>query len=282
MRDKRYMISDASKIIDVEPHVLRYWEIELGVDIPRNELGHRFYKSEHVELLKSVKALKDKGFQLKAIKLLLPDIKKVEALEVERLYDLRDKLDIAMGLVGIDAYSKEPAGSDAECKSDVNLEGDNVVKGEKKELDNIMLEKDSEVNSLLETTEDSYKEMQDVKNEETGVGFTKEENSSIKEESSSKLIQFKNIMCGIMVDAMKENNENLTKAISDSITDSVIKELDYLLRMREEREEEHFKQLDRTIREYQLQRQQTAVARDMNSSKKKESKFFKKNNKVRI
>ena len=33
----RYMISDAAKKIDVEPHVLRYWEEELAVDIPRND-----------------------------------------------------------------------------------------------------------------------------------------------------------------------------------------------------------------------------------------------------
>ena len=38
---KRYMISDAAKLIDVETHVLRYWEEELDIQIPRNEMGHR-------------------------------------------------------------------------------------------------------------------------------------------------------------------------------------------------------------------------------------------------
>ena len=45
MEKVRYMISDAAAAVDVETHVLRYWEDELGLDVPRNELGHRYYTS---------------------------------------------------------------------------------------------------------------------------------------------------------------------------------------------------------------------------------------------
>ena len=45
MEKVRYMISDAAAAVDVETHVLRYWEDELGLDVPRNELGHRDRKS---------------------------------------------------------------------------------------------------------------------------------------------------------------------------------------------------------------------------------------------
>ena len=48
MNEKRYMISDAAKKIDVEPHVLRYWEDEIGIEIPRNEMGHRYYRKEDI------------------------------------------------------------------------------------------------------------------------------------------------------------------------------------------------------------------------------------------
>lgn len=41
MSETRYMISDASRLVDVEAHVLRYWEEELGLPIGRNEMGHR-------------------------------------------------------------------------------------------------------------------------------------------------------------------------------------------------------------------------------------------------
>ena len=41
MEKVRYMISDASSMVNVESHVLRYWEDELELNIPRNEMGHR-------------------------------------------------------------------------------------------------------------------------------------------------------------------------------------------------------------------------------------------------
>lgn len=39
MEKVRYMISDASSMVNVESHVLRYWEDELELNIPRNEMG---------------------------------------------------------------------------------------------------------------------------------------------------------------------------------------------------------------------------------------------------
>ena len=35
MAETRYIISDAARMINVEPHVLRYWEEELAIEIPR-------------------------------------------------------------------------------------------------------------------------------------------------------------------------------------------------------------------------------------------------------
>ena len=37
--------------------VLRYWEEELELDIPRNEMGHRYYTDLHIRLFKQVKNL---------------------------------------------------------------------------------------------------------------------------------------------------------------------------------------------------------------------------------
>ena len=48
---KRYLISEASAMTGLEAHVLRYWEEELGLLIPRNELGHRYYTEEHLNIL---------------------------------------------------------------------------------------------------------------------------------------------------------------------------------------------------------------------------------------
>lgn len=65
------LISDAAKEVNVENHVLRYWEEELHLPIKRNELGHRYYTQEDVERFKQIKGMKERGLQLKAIKMVL-------------------------------------------------------------------------------------------------------------------------------------------------------------------------------------------------------------------
>ena len=69
MDQVRYMISDAARLVEVESHVLRYWEEELELPIARNEMGHRYYTEDDIQLLKHIKKLKERGYQLKAIKM---------------------------------------------------------------------------------------------------------------------------------------------------------------------------------------------------------------------
>lgn len=64
----RYMISDVADIVHVETHVLRYWEEELDLSIPRNEVGHRYYTRENIQDFLRIKELKEQGYQLKEIK----------------------------------------------------------------------------------------------------------------------------------------------------------------------------------------------------------------------
>lgn len=67
------LISDAAKAVNVESHVLRYWEEELHLPIKRNELGHRYYTEDDVERFRQIKSMKERGLQLKAIKMILRD-----------------------------------------------------------------------------------------------------------------------------------------------------------------------------------------------------------------
>jgi DNA-binding transcriptional MerR regulator len=67
-----YYITEAAKLVCVEPHVLRYWEDELKLPIRRNEMGHRCYTGQDIKQLQEIKALKEQGLQLKAIRMILP------------------------------------------------------------------------------------------------------------------------------------------------------------------------------------------------------------------
>lgn len=71
MEKVRYMISDAANIVNVESHVLRYWEDELELNIPRNEMGHRYYTKENIQEFQRIKELKEQGYQLKAIRMIV-------------------------------------------------------------------------------------------------------------------------------------------------------------------------------------------------------------------
>lgn len=66
-----FLISDAARQVKVEAHVLRYWEEELGLPIKRNELGHRYYTEEDVKRFQEIKDMKERGLQLKAIRMVL-------------------------------------------------------------------------------------------------------------------------------------------------------------------------------------------------------------------
>ena len=83
MSEIRYMISETAKQVDVEAHVLRYWEEELSLPIDRNEMGH-------------IKELKERGFQLKAIKMLLPELRRNGRLDMDKLLKQREALNQAV------------------------------------------------------------------------------------------------------------------------------------------------------------------------------------------
>lgn len=71
MNQETLLISEAAKQVQVETHVLRYWEEELQLPIKRNEMGHRYYTMEDVNQFREIKLLKEQGLQLKAIKSIL-------------------------------------------------------------------------------------------------------------------------------------------------------------------------------------------------------------------
>lgn len=99
MGEVHYMISEAAKRVNMETHVLRHWEEELGLAIGRTEMGHRYYTEEDIRLFNCIKELKEQGMLLKELKDLIPDMlearakkKKLESQEKEPLSELQQAL----------------------------------------------------------------------------------------------------------------------------------------------------------------------------------------------
>lgn len=85
MGEVHYMISETSKKVGVESHVLRYWEEELDLPIGRTEMGHRYYTEEDIQLFSCIKELKEQGMLLREIKGILPEmIRAKEQLKEKR------------------------------------------------------------------------------------------------------------------------------------------------------------------------------------------------------
>lgn len=211
MQDIRYIISDASKKIGVEQYTLRYWEEELNLDIQRNEMGHRYYREEDLEVFRAVKILKEQGYQLRAIKMLLPDILQLSSKQDMDITKLHKELD-------------------------------------KKYIDSMEDEKDE-----LAIPSNPLSETPDI----------------FMSQAVGKIDQFKSIMSGLIAEALEDNNERMAITVSDNVTNSVIKEMDYLLRIKEEREEERFKQFDRALREMQSSRFEAAATKVFKNKKKR-------------
>lgn len=66
-----YTISEVAELTGYAPHVLRYYEKEFEIDIPRNNSNHRYFTYKEVELIQYIKSLQDKGFGNKQIKLII-------------------------------------------------------------------------------------------------------------------------------------------------------------------------------------------------------------------
>ena len=190
MSEVRYLISEAARLTDVEAHVLRYWEEELELSIGRNEMGHRYYTEENVQLFRRIRELKEQGVQLKAIKMLIPDLEKGET-EITHLLARVDRLPV-------------PAEGQAAAREE-------------------------------------------------------------------KMQQFQCIMSRLISEALEDHTEKMGREISTQVSGHVIKEMDYLLRMKEEREDERFKRLDEAIRSSQKTRKERAL---LKKEERKKRSFF--------
>ena len=58
MQETIYSVSEAVGILELQSHVLRYWEEEMKLPIKRNELGHRYYTRWDIQVFLSIKELK--------------------------------------------------------------------------------------------------------------------------------------------------------------------------------------------------------------------------------
>lgn len=206
MEKVRYMISDAANIVHVESHVLRYWEDELELNIPRNEMGHRYYTKENIAEFQRIKELKEQGYQLKAIRMIVHN-GPIEGLTAEAPIPVGQAPLFAGAAAAIPQPVQPVAAQPAAVAQPV----------------------------------------QPAAPQQLPVKTTAESPQSILN-NTDKMAQFTELMTEIVGKALAANNEELGQSISEEVGKQVIKEMNYLMREREEAEEDRFRRLDAAIR----------------------------------
>ena len=75
-----YTISEVSEMLNLEPHVLRYWETEFSELKPqKNRAGNRVYKGKDIKLVKLIKyLLYDEMFTIEGARKKIKNMKKVD------------------------------------------------------------------------------------------------------------------------------------------------------------------------------------------------------------
>ena len=217
MEKVRYMISDAANIVHVESHVLRYWEDELELNIPRNEMGHRYYTKENIAEFQRIKELKEQGYQLKAIRMIVHN-GPIEGLTAEAPIPAGQAPLSAGAAAAIPQPVQPVAAPPAEVAQPVQ-----------------------------QSMQQSVQPVQPAAPQQLPVKTTAESPQSILN-NTDKMAQFTELMTEIVGKALAANNEELGQSISEEVGKQVIKEMNYLMREREEAEEDRFRRLDAAIR----------------------------------
>lgn len=230
MEKVRYMISDAANIVNVESHVLRYWEDELALNIPRNEMGHRYYTKENIQEFQKIKELKEQGYQLKAIRMIVHN-GPLEGLTAESLEQQPAQQQMATQPQAV-LQSPQQMVTQPQAQTPVSTQVQPQA----------ALQSQQSIQPQMSTPPQATLQAQPLASTQV-----QEVSQSILD-NTDKMAQFTDLMSQIVGKAIEENNEALSQNISEEVGKQVIKEMNYLMREREELEEERFRKLDAAIR----------------------------------
>lgn len=268
MSEMRYTISDASKRLKVEPHVLRYWEEELELDIPRNDMGHRFYRESDMKQFEDIQFLKERGFQLKSLKTVLPNadlIRKMDKHSVETL-----KNEVNRKVAQEDELARQVAAARAKDNAPLQKENAASVVGASN-LQNVR----NETGTLDLPNTEGVPDMQGVSNSANLSESQPRGATAVHEEHDAqyRMQQFRLLMNGLIQEALEASQETFTREVSDQVSERIIKELDYQMRVQEEREEERFKRLQESLNSKTKMKKEAAAVREGKEKGKKRGLF---------
>ncbi len=283
MENVRYMISDAANIVNVESHVLRYWEEELELLIPRNEMGHRYYTEENIAQFQKIKEWKEQGYQLKAIRMMIHSTQNqpepgahgyagAEAYggsqaeggylpAAESMPQSRQSQENASYAGGqaeggyvhpaaeAGSYTgSQPENGQAKYAGRPKAEAGNYPSGQAQYIAHPAMETGGFANNQPGGNNVIQMNREYMEMASKGAEGRQMADRHSPVSNTVKLEQFQSMMLTIVKQAVEENNQALGKEVGAQVGDKVLKEMNYLMREQDEAEEERFRKLDEAIR----------------------------------
>ena len=107
--------------------------------------------------------------------------------------------------------------------------------------------------------------------------LTKDQEAAMR----NRMEQFQMMMTNIVKSAIAENNPTLGHEIGEQVGDRVLKHMNYLMREQDEQEEERYRKLDESIRNYQRNgRKERRAAKKAAKQMEKKAKLLSHNRKL--
>ena len=254
--EKKYSISDASRQVEVENHVLRYWEEELGLNIHRNSKGHRFYTDRDIKILRDVKDLKEQGFLLKSIKLIIHDIDNVRKMNPNEQYKLREELNQKIQDEEENNSNKAKTVNGFMISRSQSVQTDNVVQLENKSMSG------------------AAGQVLNIQKGELGqTAFKQGEQRSVAVPSEEKIKRFELMLRKMVANVVEEGQKESEQRISDNVSTKLMKEINYIMMQKDEMAAKQTKLLEEILQKIQSQSlEEVAATSQIKQLKTKEKK----------
>ena len=268
MGEVRYMISEAAKKLQVESHVLRYWEDELGLEIGRTDMGHRYYTEEDIQLFLCIQKLKNEGMLLRDLKFMIPELTAAR----KRLNAAKDDADASPDMP--EEQTEETPSPDSKTAP---LQGHSTPAASADNPAEDRYETDTQdapaftAAVLAEAAQEDTPDSSEAGNplpESAALASPNPGAQEVDVIQVTQLEQVRSLIGDVLSDVVTSNNETLKKDISRKVTADVIREMDFLFQANERREEEHYRKLDVLIRQQQAGRREAARETPLGKLKK--------------
>lgn len=258
MSEVKFMISEAAKQLQVEAHVLRYWEEELGLHIDRTEMGHRYYTEDDIQLFRCIQKLKNEGILLRELKPLIPELttlKRQKAAQKNNSKAIPEPAPSRSPEMIPSAVPEMIPSAEPEIPP---AAPENVPSAVPETIPAPMPEIPSAKPEMVPPVAPNDVPTSTPEKAALSAAQVVTQTTTAEVIEVTRLEQVRSLFGEAINEALVSNNHTLEKNITRRVTSNVCREIGLLFQVQEQQEEEHYRKLDCLIRQQQMHRKETA------------------------